>query len=225
MKFPIQNAGSLLQISGLLIFGAGSTLPFLFTRARLGLLFAVAGVVLYLSGLLLQLRTNRHSTDAAPFELQTRCLGIFLWQLTYRRTAFTLCVSLGMFVIGSGLWYASGTLGPLNLAEAQRDAIRTQTQFFMPICFGFVIGVLPGAYASQKAALLSVLLAAAGGVVHWVAAQSGIQVDWPTGMGAMMLAFLSVLFMLPLTMLGLVVGRAAMHIVRRVGKHGTHPWQ
>ncbi|MDM0076980.1 hypothetical protein QTH90_21400 [Variovorax sp. J2P1-59] len=196
-------------------------MPFLFTWARLGLWFAVAGVALYLSGLLLQLRTTRHSTDTAPFEVQRQSQGIFLWELTYRRTVFALCVALGMFVLGSGLWSASGTFGPLKLAEAEREAMRTHTQFFMPICFGFVIGVLPGAYASQKAVLLSVLLAAAGGVVHWVAAKSGIQVDWPTGVGAMMLAFLSVLFMLPLTMLGLVVGRVALHIVRRVGEPGT----
>lgn len=50
--------------------------------------------------------------------------------------------------------------------EAQREAMRTYTQFFMPVCCGFVIGVLPGAYPSQKAVLLSVLLAAAGGVAR-----------------------------------------------------------
>ncbi|CAN7624553.1 hypothetical protein LJR175_004725 [Variovorax sp. LjRoot175] len=220
MKYAIHKAGPLLQVFGLLTFWVASILPFLFTWARLGLWVALAGVVLCLSGLLLQFRATRHLADSESFELQRPSPTIFLWELTLRRTVLAFCVALGMHVVVTSLWYATGRLGPLTLAAEQREAMRTHTQLFMPVCFGLVIGVLPGAYAFQKAVLLTVLLAAAGGALHWVAGRSGIQVDWPTWHGSMMLAFLSVLFMLPLTMLGCVVGRAALHIARRTGR----PW-
>lgn len=223
MKTSIHKAGSLLQVSGLLTCGVGSILPFLFTWAGIGLWVALAGVVLCLSGLLLQLRATRHTAETAEtesFELRRPSSRLLVGKFTRRRTVIAFSLALGMSVVASGLWYATGTFGPLKLAEAQREAIRTLSNFVMPVSFSFVIGVLPGAYALQKTVLLTVLLAAAGGAVHWVAAQSGIQVDWGTGMGAMMGAFLSIIFMLPLTMLGCVLGRAALHIARRTGR----PW-
>ena len=72
--------------------------------------------------------------------------------------------------------YATGRFGLLTLAAEQREAMRTYTHF-TAVGFGFVIGVFPGVYGFPKAVLLSVLLAAAGGAVHWVAARSCIQVD------------------------------------------------
>jgi hypothetical protein len=221
VKTSIQRVGPILQILGLLFFWFGGTLPFLFTWARFGIWVASAGVVLCLAGFLLQLRATHHTTETAnteSVELRRPSSGLFEEELSRRQTVIAFSLALGMSVVASGLWYATGAFGPQSLAGAQREAIRTLSNFVMPVLFGFIIGVLPGAYALQKSVLLTVLLAAAGGAVHWVAAQSGIQVDWGTGMGAIVGAFLSTLFMLPLTMLGCGVGRAALHIARRAGR-------
>jgi len=218
MNYAIHKAGPLLQVFGLLTFWAASILPFLLTWARLGLWVALAGVVLFLTGLLLHLRAIRQAVDAKSLELNRAGQRISIWELTPRRTVLAFCVALVMFVAVGSLWYAAGINGPLKLAAAHRQAISTHTYIVMPVCFAFVIGVLPGAFALQKTILLTVLLAAAGGAVHWVAARLGIQVDWPTAQGSMMLAFLDVLFMLPLTMLGFVVGRTVAHIAGRAGR-------
>jgi hypothetical protein len=218
MNRTVHKAGPLLQVLGLLIFWVASILPFLFTWARFAWWVALAGVVLFLTGLLLQLRAVRQAVDAESLELDRAGQRASIWEFTPQRTVLAFCVALATFVAVSSLWYAAGLHGPLRLAAAQRDAISTLTSIVMPVCFAFVIGVLPGAFALQKTILLTVLLATAGGAVHWGAARLGIQVDWSTGQGSMMLAFLKVLFMLPLTMLGFVVGKTVGHMAGRAGR-------
>ena len=220
MKYAIQKAGNPLQVLGLLIFWFGSTLPLLFMWARFGIWVALAGVVLFLSGALLQLRAARLTevtADSESFEDRRPISKHFVGELTGRRTVVMFSLALGMSVAASGLLYGGGTFGPLKLAEAQRDALKALSNFVMPVSFGFAMGVLPGTYALQKTVLLTVLLAGAGGVVHWAAGRLGIQIEWSTWHGSMMLAFLSLLFMLPLMVLGLVVGRAMRHVSRVPG--------
>jgi protein-S-isoprenylcysteine O-methyltransferase Ste14 len=64
MNRTVHKAGPLLQVLGLLIFWVASILPFLFTWARFAWWVALAGVVLFLTGLLLQLRAVRQAVDA-----------------------------------------------------------------------------------------------------------------------------------------------------------------
>lgn len=221
MKFIASHkAGPVLQVVGLLLFWVGSILPFVATWGRLGFWVALAGVVLGLSGLLLQLRATRHATDAESLGRQQPGPGIFFWEVGHRRTVLPFGVALGLFVVGTSLWYATGSTGPLKLA-AHRQAIRTYSPYLLPLCCGFLVGVVPSAYAFQKAALLAVLLAVAGGAVHWAAGRWGIQVDWPDAQGSMMAAFLSALFILPLTMLGCALGKVALCIARRAGQVGA----
>ena len=215
MKTSIRKIGTLLQALGLATFWFGSML--LFTWTRFGTWVALAGVVLCLSDLFLQRRTTSDLAETAGTEsLELRpSLRHFVRELARQQTAVTFGLALGMSVVGSGLWYATGTFGPLKWEEAHREAMTTFSNVVMPLTFGFVVGVLPGAYAFQKAMLLTVLMAAVGGIVHWVAGRSGIQIDWSTWDGSMMLAFLGLLFSLPLTTFGFVVGRAVTHIARR----------
>lgn len=221
MKFIASDkADPALQVVGLLLFWGGSMLPFGLSWGRFGFWVALAGVMLGLSGLVLQLRSRRNAMAAESPGLQQPRAGAPSGEPDRRGTVIAFVVALGLFVVGTSLWYAAGSSGPLKLA-AHRQAIRTYSPHVVPLCCGFLIGVLPGAYAFQKAVLLAVLLAVTGGAVHWAAGSWGIQVDWLGAQGSMMLAFLSALFLLPLTMLGCALGKVARCFARRGGRVGA----
>lgn len=192
----------------MLLFWGGSVLPFVVTWGAFGFAIALAGLAICLVGFVLQRRAIGYATNAESFHLLRPTPEFSLLKLNGRCwNALVFGLSIALFVAIWSFWSAS----------RPKSLFWTYWPYLQPFGCGFALGLLPGAYAFQNAALLWVLLAIAGGAIHWGAWHLGIQVDWQSTQGSMMTALLGALFIVPLTLLGCGFGRLTLHIARHFG--------
>jgi len=96
--------------------------------------------------------------------------------LNQRWAVLAFRLAPGLLAVATTLWYSGISTGPFSSA-AKHEAIRTYSPYLLPLCCGFLVGVVQIAYAFQKTALLAVLIAGAVRIVHWAGGQWGSEVD------------------------------------------------
>jgi hypothetical protein len=109
--------------------------------------------------------------------------------------------------------YAAETTGPIPGRSEWSRLVRNYWMFPASVLYGFIVGFIVYRTHLMWTVVLVGLLALMGAVIHWVAGQIGMTLDWVTPQASLTGAFIVFVIYLPFALVGLVLGR-------KVGPYG-----